>query len=107
MGLVNISAFAGINDFWWNNWNDHLEIVEAINKAMGLNLPTYVIHPWQEGDQAGILERHQQLHNDMQEALGIQGSDLQLVDFGDPSSRDAWVYSNYQQHLQARTILGI
>lgn len=108
MGLVNISAFSNINDFWWNHWNDHLEIVERLNSTIpGLNAVAYPIHPWNEADKDAILARHQQYHLDMAELLLIDNQDFQTVDFTDPQSRDPWVYSNYQLHMQARVILGI
>lgn len=113
MGLVNISAFDNINSYWFNHWQDHLEIVQFINSVVGgLNLPTYVIHPWQESDKDGILERHQKYHDDFNDfaasaGVPVQSTDLGTVEFDDPSSRDPWVYTNYQWHMQVRALLGI
>lgn len=86
--------------FDFSHWRDHLDIVQAINAAHGTNLPAYPIYPVPE-DEAAWGRLHQQFHTDMASVLGGTSQDL-------TGERDAtWYYSNYQEHLAARTKLGI
>ena len=86
--------------FDFSHYQDHVEIVRAINSQFNRNLPTYPIHPaLEQGD--GWKQLHQQFHNDMHAVLGTVGSDLSGgIDL-------TWYYKNYQEHLAARTKLGI
>lgn len=89
------------------NFQDHLEILEAIQKQYNVKLTEYVIDPWLDSDKDGILERHQQYHNDMDGILRIEGNDLSTVDFKKDNEVKAWIQIHYQEHLNARTTLGI
>lgn len=109
MGLPNILAIPedGFQEFWFNHYQDHVDIVEAIQKDTGIKLTMYNIYPWLDSDQNGILEQHQQYHNDMNQLLGIAGSDLSDLDFQKKNEVKAWVYLNFQEHLNAHMALGI
>lgn len=95
----------------WLTWgkhhaNDHIEIIEAIAKQKGVNLAQYVLYPIDLSDP-GFLERHQQTHLDMDNALGVQSANLQDVDLSDEKQKIAWAYANYQEHFDARSELAI
>jgi len=96
----------GWREYWFNHYNDHLEIVQAIQKR-GVPLTVYIINPWDSDDKDSILERHQQFHNDMDQVLGIAGNDLSTLDFKKQNEVQAWIQLNYQEHLSAHTILDI
>ena len=97
----------GWREYWFQHWIDHQDIVQAIQAKTGLQLQMYLIDPWVDSDKDGILERHQQYHNDMDLALGIAGNDLTSVDQKKENEVKSWVYLNYQEHLSAHTILNI
>ena len=97
----------GWQTFWFNNWQDHWAIQEAILKQKSVNQFLYVINPWDDGDANGILQRHQQFHNDMNLELGINGSDLSQLDLKNPQSVRAWCWLHFYEHNAAHQILGI
>jgi hypothetical protein len=111
MGLVNLSAvdpeLRQWTDFWFNNWIDHQEIQQALQKKTGINFPVYLIDPWVESSSNAILKRHQFYHNDMNSIIGINGQDLSEINFEDQTAVQAWVYQHYQEHLAARQVLGL
>jgi hypothetical protein len=98
---------AGWREYWFNHWIDHQDIVQAIQEATGVQLQMYIIDPWVNSDKDGILERHQQYHDDMDAVLGIAGNDLSEIDFQKPNEVKSWVYLNYQEHLSAHSALNI
>lgn len=109
MGLVNLVTpdLTGWSFFWWNNWIDHQEIQQAIQKQTGMNDTIYVIIPWDQDAADSLLEKHQQYHDDMNDALGLGGQDLSNVDFKNPQAIRAWAWLHYQEHLAAHEALGI
>ena len=111
MGLPDLyfppQGASGWQEYWFNHFQDHLEIIQAIQKATNIKLTEYIIDPWSDGDKEGILERHQQYHNDYEPILGIAGNDLTDVDIKKENEVKSWIYLNYQSHLAAHTILNI
>jgi hypothetical protein len=97
---------AGWGEYWFAHFQDHLDIVQAIQKT-GIPLTVYMIDPWLDGDKDGILDRHQQFHNDMNAVLATPGQDLSELDTKDPAKVAEWVYLQYQEHLNAHIALNI
>lgn len=107
MGLANIQSFANVDDYWFNHYQDHVDIVQVVNRLIpGLNMWVYPMFPWSDSNKGQLLEQHFLSHTDLNTILGIDNSDLGDVDFGDEEKRGEWIYQNYQMHLQAHTILG-
>lgn len=94
---------------WWtlHHASDHTEIRQAIEKQKGFNLTSYQIDPYNEHDSGGWLIRHQELHNDFNNALGLQGSDLQNIDVSTEQGRKEIEFQHFREHQQARQALGI
>ena len=95
----------------WLTWgkhhaNDHIEIIQAIAKKTGSTLAQYVLYPIDLSDP-DFLERHQQTHLDMDNALKVQSANLQDVDLSNEKQKIAWVDANYQEHFDARAALAI
>jgi hypothetical protein len=111
MGLPNLVALpdgpGGWEEFWFNHYQDHIDIVQQIHKISGISLTIYDIYPWLGSNKDGIFEQHQQFHNDMDQILGIPGSDLSDIDFEKPNEVKSWIYLNYEEHLNAHMALGI
>ena len=111
MGLANLFRPApgddGWQEFWFNNWIDHQDIQQAIQAQLSVNQEIYIINPWLDSDASAILQRHQQFHNDMDGAVGINGEDLSSIDFKNQRAIEEWVFQHYQDHLAAHQILGI
>ena len=104
--LVPPPGESGWREYWFNHFQDHLDIVQAIQKT-GIQLTVYMIDPWLESDKDGILERHQQYHNDMNAVLKTPGNDLSELDLKDAAKVADWVYQQYQEHLNAHMALNI
>ena len=97
---------AGWQEFWFYHYQDHLEIVQALAK-LNFQVTNYIIDPWTTDNKEQILELHQQYHNDMNQILGIAGSDLSELDFKKANEVKAWLYLNYNEHLGVHTTLDI
>lgn len=97
----------GLTEYSFNHFQDHLEIVEGLKKVKNVVAPLYVIDPMTLDDMSGWLLRHSQFHNDMNASLGLEGSDLQTVNFKNERDRNIWLWQNFREHLAARTALGI
>ncbi len=72
-----------------------------------VQLTEYVIDPWRDEDKDGILERHQQYHNDMNALYNLAGNDLSEVDLKKEDEKKAWVWLNYGEHLNIHQKLGL
>ena len=95
----------------WKQWTFaesqiHFEIVQAAQK-LGVKLPTYQIDPFAVWDVKGWLLRHQGYHSDMCRAFGVEGKDLQSVDFADPKQLRSWMNENYMEMQAVAAFLGI
>jgi hypothetical protein len=91
----------------WNHYQDHLEIIQGIEKEGGGNLELLEIDQLNIQDVQSWLERHQQMHNDMNAVLRLQGNDLTAVDLRDAGQRQAWMWLNFREHFNARSALAI
>ena len=96
----------GWREFWFNHYNDHLEIIQKLQK-LGFTMIDYIIYPWTDTDKEGILDRHQQFHNDFNLIVGRSGSDLSDFDEKNENEIRAWTYLNYEEHLALHQALGI
>jgi len=103
MPLANIAAKpseAQAKAFNFSHYQDHLEIVQAINTQTGLRLNVYPIDPGAGGEQ--WKQMHQRFHDDMNAALFLP----QSHDF--TGALDAtWYDNNWREHSAARAKLRI
>ncbi len=110
MSLANI-VYPPPTSQGWNEWlfyhqQDHLQIVQQIQRVKNIILPSYVIDPMDDRDFQGWAERHQNFHNDMNGILGLNGVDLQQVDFSDKQARQEWMWLNFSEHRGVHNALG-
>lgn len=94
---------------WWTLQHkaDHDEIILAIAKKNGLNLKQYIIDPINPNDFDGWQLRHQQMHDDMNNATNTPSTDLSVTDFSDNEGRQRWALLHFREHQQNREALGI
>lgn len=92
---------------WWtlHHSEEHREIVQAIKAQKSLNLVVYMLSPYNERDENGWLVRHQQAHNDFNNALGLTGTDLQNLD--PEGNQEEIAMMHFREHQAARQALGI
>jgi len=110
--LINLIGFdpkmAGAAEDWaFNNDDDHTAIRDAIQAASLGNLPVWQLWPVNWNDQATFELRHQSVHNEMNQALGLAGADLTGVDLTDPAKAESWHQQHFSEHQAARAKLGI
>lgn len=108
MGLANIKEMPhrdlpdrGVFDF--HHYNDHLAIVQGVNKLMGTKLIAYALHPVLDHEQFLVL--HQAFHDDMAKALSVANTDLSKLDHDNHGDLMDWSMRNYQAHLSVRKFL--
>ena len=96
----------------WNVWSlshaaSHAKIIQAIKTQKGESLSQYQLDPIPFNALDTFLNNNQQAHNDMLNALGISGADLQQVDVKDKNQLRAWVFIHAKEHANAEQALKI
>lgn len=98
----------------WNRWSwahrDHHTIIrQAIQKQSNGadDLFEYELDPLPSEEVSEWLSRNQQSHDDFNLVLGLQGTDLEGVDFKDPKQLAVWIQDHWQEHQSAANALSI
>ena len=88
------------NHYDFAHYQDHLEILQAINTQKTMTLAPRAIYP-AGGQGTSWKQLHQAMHNEMNNALGLPGQNmLGAID-------NTWHNQNYREHQAARAALGI
>ena len=106
--LINIPS----SEEEWGIWSyhhrlSHDAISQAIRQQKGLDLTDYIIDPVPTTAFPDWLDRNQQLHIEMDAAIGAQSVDLQDVNPKDANEMAAWVYIHFLEHQTAERVLKI
>ncbi len=96
----------------WAIWSrhhrdSHDRIRAAIQAQGGPRLTDYIVEPMRPEDPSLMLQNNSQLHIDMANALGLQSTNLQDVDFKDPKQLSAWIGLHLLEHRSAELALGL
>jgi len=96
----------------WDAWSfahrtSHSKIRNGIQVEKNINLNNYQVDPIDFGDIAGFLDRNQQAHLEMNQALNLSSSDLEDVDFQNEAQFRAWIAEHAQEHRDAENALGV
>lgn len=103
--LLNIPANEdGWSHFSFNNQDEHRQISAAL-RARGITSPDVLLDPIPFQDIGAWSYVHQQSHDIIASALGIQGSDFTTVDFSKPDQVASWIRLHFESHLQANNVL--
>lgn len=100
----------GWQEWLYQHFTQHKDIIGAVQQTRGLSLTLGRIWPIDPSDKAQLevfLEDHQQMHNEMNALLGVQGNDLSDVDFQNKKEADVFYWFNYQEHLAASINVGV
>lgn len=92
--LFNIPRSAADRAQWsLANAASHQFIIESLEaKTPGLQLTRYLLDPISETDVQNFLLRHQLMHSEFDQILGIGGNDFSELNPGNPTALDtAWV----------------
>lgn len=93
--------------FTLHHRTSHDLIRQTIRAKSGTDLSDFIIDPIPFNAVKQWLEANQQLHTDMNTALGTQGSDLEEVDITKERELQVWIYQHYLEHQTAEQTLGI
>ena len=96
--------------FWhfsFANTDQHRQIISAIRSLYKINLPEYILDPIPQDDFPAWAYRHQQMHNQQNQVLGIAGNDLTTLDITKQDEVSDWIQLHAKEHYQAATKLGI
>jgi len=106
--LFDITASdASLAQFFFWNAQDHIEIRQAIQAQKGVNLFARVLDPVDKDAIDAWMELHQQTHNDVNEVLGLSGTDLSELDFSNHARVREWINLHAQEHQAMRQALKI
>ena len=83
----------------------HYNCVSAASVKLSRQFSNFVLDPFDPENMANWLQQHQQMHQDMDLALGLTGGyDLSELDWKDPST---WFTQNYAEHQAWAKILSV
>jgi hypothetical protein len=91
---------------WAFNSKQQIDSIrEAIQSTYGINLTEYVLYPFSPDNT--WLTNNSTAHSDFTSVLGLQGHDLEDLDFKNRDEVAAWVNLAYQELYDASSALGI
>ena len=85
----------------------HMDIARVIYDVLKIALPVYQLDPFDPKDLGQWSDLHQEMHNQQNAILGINGFNLLDPDFTDTGRLQGWLDFNANEHLQAANILEI
>ena len=109
VGLIGFDAEdPGASDRWgFANANEHTKIHGAIQAAGKGNLVVTEIYPIRWENPGQFLLKHQSMHNEVNQTLGVAGTDLTGIDFKNKAQLDQWNQAHFDEHKTWATLLGI
>lgn len=107
--LVNLLNIPKSNKDW-ESWSlshklHHDEIRQAIETQKSVNLTQFILDPINKDHE--WLKRNSETHQGMNGVLGLQGSDLDDLDFKNKEQLESWIYAHWLEHSDAAAALKI
>ncbi len=101
--LFNIPRSEADREVWlFANDASHQYIIERLQaKNPGKLFTRFSLNPVLPNDEKGFLLRHQQMHVQMDEFLGIAGNDYSTLDPNKPEAVDTIWQQHADEHIQA------
>lgn len=101
------ASVGGKDDWAFDNADDHIFVRDMVQVKNTVNLVQYPLYPlnWDRWDTFAMT--HQSAHDEINELLGLPGTDLTGVDFNDPKKAEEWHLSHYREHEAWHAALGI
>lgn len=95
----------GLDEWFMEHDQHHLALIAAIGRQHGVALQYYPIYPV-NGDDLTVWNRgHQAMHNQMNEALTIAGSDISTLDLKS-KDKNNWFFQHFIMHQAAAELCG-
>lgn len=100
----------GWEEWMQNHVRHHEALISALNLKYGANLsiavPIYPVDVKSSSQMQVFNRSHLDLHNEMNQLLGIPGQDISAPDFKDQLALDGWLYLHHTMHLSAAQLCG-
>lgn len=96
----------------WDEWSfahaaHHQDINRVIYEQLSVNLPMFILDPFDPDNPDVWLQNHQVMHQNMDDILGIGSFALQEVSFKNVEQTVGWIFLNATEHKKAADILRI
>lgn len=85
----------------------HVDINRVIFQLAQIEIPAFVLDPFDVNNAWVWQDQHQIMHNYMDAVLNISGFALTNTNFADKEAFAGWIYLNAQEHYLAANALGI
>lgn len=106
--LANVPSTTAEREMWaFAHAAHHTDIIRVIYQVVKIALPSYILDPFDPRDISVWADQHQQMHNDMDQILGISPFNLDDIDWSDQRTLGGWIFNNFSEHYQAANILEI
>lgn len=106
--LYNVPTTEGELSTWsFLHAAHHADINRVVLETRGVQLPAYILDPFDPRNIQVWLDQHQDLHTQMDAVLGISGFNLDSVEWEDENQRAGWIFLQAQEHYTAAAILEI
>jgi hypothetical protein len=83
----------------------HRDIIRVIYQLGAVALPEYLLDPINPNETGTWERQHQEMHQQMNALLGLDGFDLLGLDWDDQNKLASWVLLNAVEHRQASDLL--
>ena len=85
----------------------HADIIRVIYQITKIALPQFVLDPFDINNMSVWADQHQQMHEQMDEILGISPFNLDEWDWKNKDTLAGNIFNNASEHYQAANILEI
>jgi len=86
---------------------EHKRILTALRAKGVTQTSEFVLYPFPDRDQLRWMLGNQQMHNEFNAALNLNGADMESVDLKDDTDFKVWLWDHYAEHRAANIALGI
>lgn len=94
-------------EYAFNHMAHHRDVNRRILEIFNVIVPEFALDPMNLGNLGVWGNQHQQMHNDTNFILGVEGNDLTDVSWSDINERTAWIFLNSNEHYQWSNLLGV
>jgi hypothetical protein len=109
--LMSVPQTSAELEAWqFANQAHHRDIARRIQETKGVLISDYPLEPFNPDDADSLeafLQNHQDVHQQMDIALGLNSYNLSELDWQDPAARAQWFQTHFVEHNAASQILGV
>jgi hypothetical protein len=111
MGLATLAFVpqtpADFQRWSFSNQASHRDIARVIFQKYGTNVADYQLDPFDPENPGNWAWLHQDMHNQMWQAVNGSGYDLTGIDWQDPLVVQNWISAHQDEHQRISAFLGL